>query len=472
MKRLYFVLIVFLLSAGLCRAMVTYGLTQAHEMGKQLLKAQNLKDQTQFKSIMNSAFQKFQGNKNAFYEFLDVRDGYGCTCLLRAAALSDIDQMVFIFEKLEKYYNTQNDGILDVFNFLNAQCLQGHTAFYLLAQNGTRQQLDLMLYQVIRLLGSEKKLFLEFLNSPAYEDGWTVLHWLAFQGSMVNLEAVVIVAERLLGKNSEEYNAFINAESLAGRTALDNAYFNSRHRQFIKEHGGISVRSLAPEVVEARKTGLALIEAIRDAKISNVQKIIFQAQKKYKETPSLFLEVMMTRSSGGWDPLMHAVAISKSASETNEVIIFLLHAVKTFFANDEEAFYSIMRNVAQDGRGALIIAILQRDFDTAHLILATIKDFAPSKYFLYILLDVRTYVKGYTPLLAAVTFNLDEKIFSDLITDLVETVVGLFGKDSRPVDLFVNARDLNGSSVLAYATTPDIITLLKSYGAQLEKLPF
>ncbi len=466
MKKLYLVLIFFLVTSFLCKGMTGSSLPQALEMGKQFLKAQNLIDQSEFKSIMNSALQKFKNNKNAFYEFLDVRDGYGCTSLLRAAALTDIDQVIFILEKVEKYYDTQDDGILDVFNFLNAQCLQGHTAFYLLAQNGTREQIDLMLYHVIRLLGSEKKLFLDFLNATAYEDGWTILHWLAFQGSMLNLEAVVIVAERILGKNSEEYESFINAVSLAGRTPYDNTYFNARHRQFLKQYGGITLHEIKPEIVEARKTGLELIEAIRDDKFNVVQKIIFETQKKYKKTPRLFLEVMMTRSPAGWDPLMHAVALSY------EYTAFLLHIVETFFADDEEAFYSILRNVAQDGRGALIISLLQRKFDISHLIIRTMKNYAPSKYFLYILLNIRTYSKGFTPLLAAVNFSLDKRIFSEIISTLIDTIVGLFGKDSRPVQLFVNTRDLDGYPPLAYATAPDIITLLKSYGAELEKLPF
>lgn len=439
---------------------------QAHELGKRFLKAQNLKNQSEFKAIMNEALQTFRNNKDAFYEFLDVRDGYGCTSLLRAAALSDIDQIMFILEKLEQFYNEQDDGILDVFNFLNAQCLQGHTAFYLLAQNGTREQVDIMLYHVIRLLGSEKKLFLDFLNATSYEDGWTIVHWLAFQGSMVNLEAVVIVAEKILGKDSEEYGKFINAESLAGRTPLDNTYFNPRHRQFIMQHGGISLHEIKPEILEARKTGLALIEGIRDAKFNVVQKIISEAQKKYKKTPRLFLEVLMTRSPAGWDPLMHAVAINYEFSA------YLLYVVQTFFADDEEAFYSILRNVAQDGRGALIISILQRNFDISHLIIKTMKNFAPSKYFLYILLDIRAYGKGFTPLLAAVNFSLDKMIFTNLIGALLETIAELFGKESRPMDLYVNARDLNGYPPLAYATAPDVITLLKSYGARLEKLPF
>lgn len=462
-------MIIFLLSGGLCRGMNKSIMSQVHEMGRQFLKAQKLKDQSKFKAIMNDAVQKFRNNKEAFYEFLDFRDGYGCTCLIRAVALLDVDQITFILEKLEKFYTAQNDGLLDVFNFLNAKCLLGQTAFYLLAQNGTREQLDIMFYHVIRFLGSEKKLFLEFLNSKAYGNGWTILHWLAFQGAMPNLEAVAIVGERILGKDSEEYGEFINAQSLTGRTPLDNTYFNARHRQFILQNGGVSLQPLNTEVEEARKIGLALIDAIRDDKFDVVQKIILEAQKKYKETPHLFYELMTVRSPAGWDPLMHAVGINEIQYQYPA---FLLHTIKTFFVDDEDAFYSIMRSVAQDGRGSILISILQRNFTLSQMIIKTIKEYAPSKYFLYILINIQSYGKGFTPLLAAVNFSSDTRIFSDIIRTLVETVAELFGKDTRPVLLFVNSRDFNGYPTLAYANTPYVTKLLIRYGALFDRLPF
>lgn len=441
--------------------------SEAQRLGRQFLKAQNFKDQSQFKSILSDAVQRF--NADEFYEFIDTRDGYGCTCLIRAAALTDIDQIIYILEKLEEFYDKQDDGVIDVFNVINAQCLQGHTAFYLIAQNGTRQQVDLMLYHVIRLLGSERELFLQFLNARVYEDGSTVLHWLAYEGSSVNLEAVVIVAERILGKGSDEFEAFINAQSINGRTPLDKTYFNARHRQFLKQNGGVSLHIEPPEFVEAHKIGLALIDSIRDDKFNIMQKIITQAQKKYKNDPHLFLEVMMARTDAGWDPLMNAVAIN---AINHEYTAYLLHAIETFFQDDEEAFYSILRNVAQDGRGALIITMLQRNFVISHLLIKTIKEYAPSKYFMYILYNIRTYVKGYTPLIAAANFSSEEKVFNNIIMELLDGIVEIFGKDSRPMELFVNTRDLDNYPPLAYSITPELDALLRSYGATLEPLPF
>jgi hypothetical protein len=127
-KKIWFIII--LTSLGIQQTIRSFSsFSGAEQLGKKFLKSQNLKDQSQFRSIMNQAVSQFRGNKEAFYQFLNVRDGNGCTSLLRAAALVDMDEIIFILQKLEEYYSTSPGGyeknILDVFNFINAQCLQG-----------------------------------------------------------------------------------------------------------------------------------------------------------------------------------------------------------------------------------------------------------------------------------------------------------------------------------------------------------
>lgn len=275
-KKIWFIII--LTSLGIQQTIRSFSsFSGAEQLGKKFLKSQNLKDQSQFRSIMNQAVSQFRGNKEAFYQFLNVRDGNGCTSLLRAAALVDMDEIIFILQKLEEYYSTSPGGyeknILDVFNFINAQCLQGHTAFYLLAQNGTKADVELMLYYIIQLLGSQKKLFFRFLITPTYDDKWTILHWLSYQGGVAILMAVVIIAEKVLGKDSEEYEKFINAEDATGATPLAYAYFNIRHRKFLVEHGATIIHKTKKDIEEARQIGLDLIEAIREDRFSSVQRI-------------------------------------------------------------------------------------------------------------------------------------------------------------------------------------------------------
>lgn len=436
------------------------------QLGKQFLKAQNLKDQSQFRSILNQAIQQYRGNKEAFNNFLNVRDGYGCTSLLRAAALVDIDQIIFILQKLEEYFGTDGKNFLDKFKFINAQCLQGHTAFYLLVQTGTKYDVELMIYHVLRLIGSHKQLFYHFLTPFTYNDKWTPLHWLAYQGAIVTLEAVVIIAEKVLGKDSDEFEKFINAEDSDHATPLSNAYFNIRHKKFLLEHGATIVRKTPKAIKEARQFGLDLIEAIREDRFSTVQRIIANVQQKYKDQPKLFFQVFMVRSHGGWDPLMHAAALSY------EYTAFILHVIENYFENDEESFYAVLRNVAQDGRGALYITILRRNFETSKLLIRKIIDYSPSKYFLYILMNLRTYGKGFTPLLAAVDFSSDKDEFFDFIKILIETVAKPFGRDSRAVDLFINTHDQDGFTPLAYATSPKITQILLSYGARINHSSF
>ena len=439
-------------------------LSAPEQLGLKFLQSQNIKDQSQFRSIMNTAMQRYRGNEKEFHKFLDFRDGYGCTTLIRAAALVDMDEIVFILEKLEEYYGTTEKNVLNLFSFLNARCLQGHSAFYLLIQNGTYKDVQLMLYHVIRLIGSYKYLFLQFLTAPTYENKWTPLHWLAYQGDPEILRTVVLIAEKKLGKDSPEYDQFINAEDEIGETPLSQTYFNTRFNKFLLEHGATILHKTKKDIQDARQIGLDLIEAIREDRFSVVQKLVFNAQEKYKDQPKLFLQIMMTRTQEGWDPLMHAAALSFN------YLAFLLHAIERFFQHDEEAFYSILRNVEQAGRGALFITILRRNFIAAKLIIEKIKSYSPSKYFLYILLNIRTYGKGFTPLIAAVDYSSDRDEFFDFIEELIKIVAEIFGKDSRPMSLFINTQDNDGFPAFAYAATPRIKALLQSYGAHIEDI--
>lgn len=273
--------------------------------------------------------------------------------------------------------------------------------------------------------------------------------------------AVVIIAEKVLGKDSEEYEKFINAEDATGATPLAYAYFNIRHRKFLVEHGATIIHKTKKDIEEARQIGLDLIEAIREDRFSSVQRIVSAALEKYKDKPKLFFEIFMVRSSGGWDPLMHAVALSY------DYTAFILHLIERYFENDEESVYAILRNVAQDGRGSLIISILRRNFETSKLLIRKIVDYAPTKFYLYTLMNLRTYVKGFTPLLGAVDFSSYRDEFFEIIKILIETVATPFGKNSRAIDLFVNTHDLDGFPPLAYATSPKITEILLSYGARI-----
>ncbi len=433
---------------------------EPEQRGRSLLRAQRLKDQTQFNSILTQAMQSYRNNKAAFDTFINTRDGYGSTVLVRAAALNDITQIVFILERLKQYYNTSTQDLLAVFNFINAQNLQGHTAFYLIVQNAPRKIIELMMYHIIDLIGDQKQLFFRFLTPNAYNDKWTPLHWLAYQGALVNLTTVIAIAERILGKDSNEFESFINAENAYGETPLSEAYFNVRHKKELVEHGGIIIHQTPPDVEQARQIGLELIESIREDRFSAVQKIIATTQEQYKDNPHLFLEMLTVRSHNGWDPLMHASALSY------EYTAFLLHVMERFFQNDEESIYTILRNVAQDGRGALCITILRRNFDISKLLIKKIMDYAPNKFYLYMLMNISIYGKGFTPLLAAVNFSSDQDEFFNIIERLIKTIESVFGKDSRAVYLYVNTEDLDGFTPLEYATSPKVTEILLHHGAK------
>ncbi len=420
-------------------------------------------NQSNFQPMQFQAMPNY--SKNTFNVSLNSFDEYGFTPLLRAAALVDIEAIVSILERLEQDYGINGNNAQNIFTILNAQNKQGATAFSLLVENGTNYDVKLMLYHVRRLIGSNKNLFFKFLTPRFYTVQWTPLHWLAREGSSEILKTVILVAQRVLGKGSSLFDEFINAQDVDGLTPLVHTYFNSRHEKLLSEYGGRKLHAIDPVMQEARKLGNDLIEAIREDKFNVARSIIVNAQKKYKDSPKLFLEFLTTRTHDGWDALMHSVALGY------EYTAFLLHVAEQYFKDDKISYYFVLRSVAQDGRGALIIAILRRSFTIANLLIEKIKKHSPNKYYVYILLNIRTYAKGFTPMLAAVDFSSDKDEFFTLIHNLIDTVAQQFGKNSRAVDIFVNTKDDDGFPPLAYATSPKITTLLTDFGATMEGYP-
>lgn len=423
-------------------------------------KAQNLKDQTLFKKLMIDARKRYKNDRKAYFTFLTKKNDDGMTAMMIASVTSDTNQVAFLLKEVEKYYGKQktDEEKKQIFDYLDSRDPDGNSALFFIAQNADYDTLKVVMKWAPKLLDN-KELFLKLLTATIYSNKWTPLHWLVYDAATKSLEYFVTKAEKVLGKHSSEFDAFINAQNEDGGTPLNYA-IKANNRKFLIEHGATIIHPLNQAILDAQALSAQFVDALHDGAFGKMQKIMYQAQEQYRSNPDLFYEFITAKDDAGWDPLMHAVTQGRY-----EYVAFILYATEKFFHNKPLYIYNVLGSVAADGNCSLLLAILRRSFEIAKLLIEKVKKYSKNKYYFYMVMNTTNYAKGLTPLFATVFFGSDKDEFYDITKLILESVAERFGKNSHIMDLFVNIRNLDGFTALSYASSARLIKLLEEYGA-------
>ena len=422
-------------------------------------KSQNLKDQKLFRKLMIDARKRYKNDRKAYYTFLTKKNDDGMTALMIASVTFDTEQVIFLLDEVQKFYGDKKTDAekKQIFDYLDSRSPEGNSAFFFATQNGDFKTIQAMLERVPKML-DDNQLFLKFLNATVYSDKWTSLHWLVYDGATKAMEYFVTTVAKILGKNSPEYEAFINALNEDGGTPLKYA-LKANNRKFLIDHGATIIHQLNQQIQEAQALSAQFVEAMHDAAFGKMQKIMFKAQEQFRSNPDLFYEFISTKDDAGWDPLIHAVAQGRY-----EYVAFILYAAERYFKQNSQYIYDVLSSVSVDGQSPLLMAILRRNFEIAKLLIEKTKQYSKNDYLFYMIMNTTSYPKGLTPLLASVFYGSDQDEYYDITKLILEVVAERFGKNSHIMDLFVNSRNWDGFTALSYAASEKIKNLLKEYG--------
>lgn len=432
---------------------------QAVALGKQLYQAQREQRPDRFFSILQQARQQFGSNLDAFMTFLMTRNQFGLTALMMTAVTGDVVQMAAILRILKTTIGNNQKAI---FAYLNArEPKAGHTALMFASDVGRLEGIKELVNGAAEMLKGNKKLFLKFLTTPDFLNFNNPLILLAFDSTSRGIHFLVQTAAEFFGEKSPEFEKFINYTDSNGATALEYA-LATEDRNFLIKHGAIIRKIPSRDVEEARKLGNQLIDILHFGDLAKLKKILYEGEKKYKNKTTLFLDFIAQRNSGGWMPLTHAVAQGKMVYTK-----LIIYTIESMLKKEPTEIYDVLSNVDYTGKTVILIALQREHFDIAQYIIDKAIEYMPTPYYFYDLMITQNERNGFSPIIAAVYRSSDIPTFHNMIKFLLETMAGIFGKESREFYLFINELDLDNYTALDYADTPEIQKLLKSYGAEL-----
>ncbi len=386
---------------------------------------------------------------------------YGLNPLQYATLIGDLETMSELFDELQRKYGNNPQQL---FAALNARNKAGLNILGLAELNANRRVVELVLMRVSEILGNKKELFFKFINTGDHARGWTPLMDAIFDSESNNLNLMVKIAVHVLGRDSELFKQFINMQDKEGDTALLVAQKNV-DQFFLLRYGAKDEnveKSVDRDLVKAQKFGFKLIEAVEHSNLVAFKQIMRRAVKEFGDQAHLFYHMLSTRDEAGWNPIIHAAAHGQM-----ETMKMMLHEIEEHFPEDEkELRIKVLSNNDYEGRTALHLALSRRYHKIAQLLMEKLIDYSENKPYLFTVLNAPDELNGYTPLMYVVygAFEYDRPAY-DFLKDMLATMADVFGRDSRMFELFINARDYNGQTPLAYVSDDKMRELLTSYGA-------
>ncbi|MGE0206468.1 MAG: hypothetical protein AB7R69_01320 [Candidatus Babeliales bacterium] len=442
-----------------CNVPQQYQQERKGPLGQQLLNAAKKNTPTLFRSLLMQAVKTYKGNKEEFFNVINMRDEDSFNIILYASLINDLENLAIIFDALEEFYKNDPEG---AFEYLITRDKRGLSVLGLAEYGADQRIVELILMRAMNLIGSNKKLFFKFITAADHE-GNRPLGDAVFDAEFRNVEMMVKVAAHILGKDSPEFKEFLNVEESSGNNALSYAH-NIRIKLFLEKYGAempVSKTRLKAANVQAEKYGLALNEASNHYDFKKFKELLSKA-KDFKEDDYAAFTYFSARNGAGWNPF-----INTAADGQYKYLKALLKTVDSIFdKEDKETKSLLLSNADFEGRTPLHLAILRRHWHVGHLLIDTVTRYAINKPFLYAVLSVANELNGFTPFINAIyaSGQFDDDVY-DFIKFFIERAENLFGRDSRMFYLFLNTRDYNGWNPLSYASDDQLKKLLKSYGA-------
>lgn len=432
-----------------------YAQSDATQFGKQLIEASHNPDTNVLKKVLRAGAMRYQNNPKAFLQFITTRDFDGWTALIHAASQDDAERLSILIDTAHRYFGNDIPVLASI---INAQGKRDRTALMLAVEHHGVDAVKILLKKAQELFGTNKQLFLKFLNLPESSDHWTALMLAVDQSAAKIVSLLVEKAIEVFGKESPELDAFLNAQDSFGRTALQ-LTIDPWDRILLKNYGGkeiIKIESALDE--EYTKLAQEMVHIISNrGHIKQLQAILERAKEHYKGHPNAFLEFLAYRDSGGWTSLMNAAA----DGYVNYVHV-LLKAAEDFFKNNPEYVGLYLSYADIHARTAFQLATQRRHLNVVRALLDHHqKTFGNEKNKYYHFVNAHNELNGFTPLITA-SYNNQYTIARLLVDRALEVLE----PNTKEFYDFLNFRDPDGFTALQYATDKRIYELLKKYGAK------
>jgi ankyrin repeat protein len=401
---------------------------------------------------------------------INGQEEYGLTPLQFATLIGDLESMAYLFDEIKQQYGTNTQQIFDILNQRNKA---GLNILGLAELDTNRRVVELVMMRVADLIGHNKNLFYKFVSAGDYARDWTPLMDAAFDSEGNNLNLMVKVTAHVLGRDSQLFKKFINKKDKEGDTALSMAE-QPADQFFLQRFGATNEKvemSIDPELIQAQRFGYKLIQITDLGDFKEFKKTMREAVKAFSNKEHLLYHMLATRDEAGWNPIMHAAAHGRMAA-----LQMILHEIEQHFPkNQQDMRLKLLSNNDYEGRTALHIALSRHYYKIAHLLLDKLIDYAENKAYLFTVLNAPDELNGYTPLIYAVygAYEYDQPAYN-FLKYMLSTVAKEFGRNSRMFELFINARDYNNQTPLAYVSEGQMDDLLISYGAvdkPMKKIP-
>ncbi|MBI2774466.1 ankyrin repeat domain-containing protein [Candidatus Dependentiae bacterium] len=453
-------------------------LTPAEEIriNKQFVEAVHKKDPAILQKLLNESVVRGKRNPAEFVKFMTLPDASGWTPFMHAVEIGDPSRLNMFMDAFQKVLANDTASLLKIVNF---QDVHGRTALHLAAERRQNDEARLLLKRFVEFFKNDKKSFFEILNNRDRHLGWTPLMAATYDSASEIIEAILKAAAQVLGVGTEYYNDVLNARGSFGRSAILLS-IAPRDRWLLLQYGARDdVEPQDPLTKDLKTMGLKFLHyASHDGHEQDIEEFFQTLAEKYPENYQAFLFVLTARDEGGWTALMNAAADGNA----EYVRIILSNAHKLFKTDtarvatpgregerqeDPLWFSLVLNNADVHGRTSLHLAIARRHFDAFKTLLSIEKDYLGNDRRTFNrFINHRTELNGFTPLLLAAFRSADDELSLDMIKILVERTLGAMGRDSIDYERFINARDLDRQSSVAYALSPRIRDYLKKNGAR------
>jgi ankyrin repeat protein len=437
----------------------SYSQTSPEQLAKTAYQALQELSIDKARTIINQAVARFKNNPEAFLKFINtIEDDW--TMLMLATALDDAQRINMIIDAAVSVFGNNTTYLTKM---LSAQNQFGETAMFTAGDYNNLRALRLLLERGKTLLHTDKKGFLQFINTAEKADLWTPLMAITYANANRALHAIINAATEVLGVDSPEFAQFINAENIYYENALS-LTLDERSIHLLKQHGA---RPASKQIDEIRKEwhsmGKQLLHVVKHMKATKeLQKILDAFAEKYPNDYNGYFHFVTTRDEAGWTAFMNAVA-----SGNLEFMDILFYAAKKYYHNNPDWQLYILMSADIHGRISLHLAIARHHYAVVERLLAMHKELLGNDKTYYIqLINYQNELAGFTPLINATYISENNEESRNLIILLLKRSEEVFGLNNAWYNSFINRTDFNNYTALTYVTVPTLRALLKRYGAR------
>lgn len=440
---------------------ITHIRSNHHFCGTTLINAIQERSIAATRNVLRKMSNMYKSDPENFAHCVNTHLSDGSTALMFAASLDSTERLSLLLNTLTALLKSNPDMARRV---LNAQDNHGKSALYYAAERKNVKATRMLLNTAKILFKNNPAYFFNFLMLHTEHTHWTPLMNAIFQSSSSTAEALIHEAQSFLGEESKEFKDFINAEDIYGRTALELA-IEPWDRLLLLRHGAQKKTKIITDRLHEiqKKMGQKLLHyASHLGHESDLKNIFQEAKRIFHDDEKYYFLFMTTRDQAGWTALMNA-----SADGHDRYIELLMQAIKDYFQDDQMAIM-VLNLTDIHGRSALQLAIQRHHFKTIKALIENEKKaFGNNKTLFMRFINEHGEINGFTPLIAAAEISTDDEISLNVIKLLVERAKEVLTPPSLYFDEFINARDFDGKTALAYANNKYISAYLKANGAHL-----